>query len=101
MNNAPISNKQWHEKFSPLLYEEGNEEYMEFNDAVEKASKFNASNPQFHVWTRIDSDSGEELILVNGFRICNKIDYCVTEKAWGFDVNGSYYQEVHDELYED
>lgn len=35
-----------------------------------------------HVWSVVESDDGETLYALPGFRVVNKIFYLVTEKPW-------------------
>lgn len=43
--------------------------------------KINEANKR-HVWTVIESDSGSDFHLVNGFRTINRICYFMTEQPW-------------------
>lgn len=90
----PLTPKAWEKQYSPIdVNDEGYETFMEYEEAITLAKTLNKKNPQFHVWTRVDGEDGK-LILLNGFRLCNRLDYCVTKKAWGNDPKGSDYIEV-------
>ena len=100
------TSEEWEEEFSPVDFtEEGfeNEEaYVPvYKDAVEKAKKFNAGDPHLHIWSRMDSDDGGKLLLINGPSIRTTIDYCVTEKPWDTDPKSKIYIEVVDFVFDE
>ena len=92
--NQLIALDAWEEKYSPLDIDgEGYETFMEWEEAANLAKTFNKENPQFHMWTRVEGDNGK-LIVLNGSRICNRLDCCVTKEPWGNNPKGSDYIEV-------
>jgi len=82
--------EEWVVDFNPLMneedqeifYETHGESYKKFQNKIEEISKKNGTEPYQHVWTRVDGESGR-LILLNGYHLVNRIDFCVTEKPWG------------------
>lgn len=52
------------------------------NDATDEAKKLDSENPYRHIWTAVDGD-GSDVILLNGYHYCNRIFYIVCETPWG------------------
>lgn len=49
---------------------------------AEQLAKEQGTRLYQHIWTRVDGDNGK-LILLNGWHICNRLDYCVSHIPWG------------------
>lgn len=45
------------------------------------------------IWTIVDSDVNNNMYLVNGFRILNRVGYIVTENAWIEDIEILYHED--------
>jgi len=88
---------EWEEKYIPIQDSEGceiffetygehlNELHVAANELALKALPTIIEPYQF-IWTRVDSSEGD-LILINGFRRVNRIDYCLTTVPWGDGTN--------------
>jgi len=94
-NNNNRSFEVWEEYFKPVQ-ESDNEKIFPFaEDAWEYAKeKFNNEHPYRHIWSIVDSDDGEELILLNGLRRVNVLDYLVCETTWSSGENDTDYIEI-------
>ena len=90
--------EEWVEEFSPLMeFDEDLREEMGqelFFDASESEDMESMAKEMIelyrdgttklyqHVWTRVDGESGR-LILLNGWHICNRLDYVLCTEPWG------------------
>ena len=79
---------EWEDKYEPLQDDDGVEiqfgiysESKKIDDISKMYSDISGSEPFNHVWTLIDGDIGK-LIISNGYRVCNSINYFVTKKPW-------------------
>ena len=111
MNNEPLTLDQWESTYLPVQDDEGCEVFFEtYHPHLDElavcsgeqalANLPNKHKPYNHVWTRVDGDNGK-LILLNGYHLCNRLDYCVTKLPWGtgnLESDNKLYIEV---TYED
>ena len=78
---------EFEETFKPFY---NDEQYMfdTYDDmttylkANKKSDLVNSENMYQHVWTAVDGDSGNT-ILINGFHFVNKIGYVFCQVPWG------------------
>jgi len=96
-----ISPKEWREAYAPLTLKRSPSKvkYMKWENAQREAAFFNKENPQFHIWSRIQAEEKNKRFILNGCRIYNRIDYCVSKEPWGTNVKGNDFIEVN--TYED
>lgn len=77
--------EEFDEAFDPL-WEPDDEQLWQFDsydDAIIEARKFDTTNPYRHIWTVVDGDSGEQLIVINGYHLVNRLFYLVCKHPWG------------------
>ena len=91
-----LSDDEWVKKYNPICGDEGERFYEtyvsdsyedDFEALKKKATELAGGSKKEafrHVWTRVDGDSGK-LILLNGYHMCNRLDYCLTKEPWGKD----------------
>ena len=111
-NPDPITYEEWRKKYKPLFngedYEQAFETYesdsyeWDWTALIAKATKYakgDADKAFLHIWTEVDSDSGEEIILCNGIRRVNRIQYYVCEVPFADTVEEGlkYLLEVHND----
>ena len=90
----------WETEYNPILDEDGQEIYHEPRDKqlqikLDSLAKAQGTEPHQHVWTRVEGDSGK-LVLINGWHICNRLDYLICKQPWGdgTDEDKDIYIEV-------
>lgn len=85
----------WEEKYKPIdLGGDGGGSLVDYETARKMASKIDPENINNHIWTMMDSDDGEKVIMSAGIRKVNAISYCVSEKSWAEDVKNNELLEV-------
>ena len=80
----------WADVYKPLLDKNGYEIHFEtygehlekLEETLKQLAKDNNTKPYQHAWTRKDDGEGR-LIIVNGFRRVNRMDFQVTKEPWG------------------
>lgn len=87
--NRLLSIEEWEEEYSPIQDVEGNKIYETYGEYLEELkadadviSTERGTEPYRHVWTVVDGDSGK-LIILNGWHLCNRIHYLLTDTPWG------------------
>jgi transcription elongation factor Elf1 len=88
-----ITLEQWVEKYNPemedgqeIFYETYGEHFEELRKKASELAEKKGTRPYQHIWSRVDGDNGK-LILLNGWHIVNRLDYCITEEPWGNGIN--------------
>ena len=84
-DKKPLTVKQ-HEKFFKPVVKDNSTILFDYSyEAITEANVFShalGTKPYQHIWTLVDGDSGKE-ILLNGWRLCNRLAYVVCEVPWG------------------
>ena len=76
------------EKNSPWENENGEGTMFEtYGEELDFVKKTNNENP-FRVWTIMDCDESDDLIICEGFHFVNRMGYFITEK--NFDKENNY-----------
>lgn len=75
----------FNEVFKPIPFNEDQYMYYTWEDAkknIDKLINKNGNKLYQHLWTVVDGE-GEDLILLNGSHICNRLGYVVCSEPWG------------------
>ncbi len=108
--NDPLKLEEWESKYSPVLEESycqtpGDVKVFEYWDEalaeaeIQMEENKTSTMRYRHIWTRVEGDSGK-IIILNGGRLCNRLNYVVTVNPWGtedHDKNADVYVEVTEE----
>jgi len=86
----------WEEAYKPInIGGDGADGFhANYTMALEAAKKIDSENPQHYLWTVLDSDDGEKIVLSAGTHSVNVVDFCVCEKSWENDMKENELLEV-------
>ena len=92
--------QDWEDEFQPILDEDGQDKTYEtydpyFQQLLDDAIILAGSEDKayLHIWSRVDGDNGK-LILLNGIRKCNRLDYILCKNPWS-----SYDTPISENIY--
>ena len=69
-------------KDDSVAFETYGDDLLELKEKASAIAEKNGTKPYQHIWTVVDGDSGD-LLLLNGWHLCNRINYVLCENAWG------------------
>lgn len=78
--------REWFKTFMPRTWEDDLNYVREYETFGEDLATI-LETPCNNVWTVLSSDTDDELYIVNGIRLVNRISYIVTERPWKDGVN--------------
>jgi hypothetical protein len=90
-NDTLLTYDEWNDKYIPatnpetddtIFYETYSPHIDDLKNYAEQIAKEQGTKPYQYIWSRVDGDSGK-LILLNGWHICNRLDYCISHTPWG------------------
>lgn len=86
MQDKTLGLEEFNKLFKPIDEPEMDEGYTwqfeESSEATEVAKKFDSERPYRHIWTAVDG-GGIDILLQNGYHMCNRLFYIVCETPWG------------------
>ena len=82
--NKTKKQKESIDDYLPVMREEGSMAFETYGEDL----NFVKSQNSLHVWTLVDGDNGES-VIVAGYRYVNRIHYIITIKPWD-DANLSF-----------
>ena len=83
-NKMKKKQKKSIDDYLPIMREEGSIAFETYGEDL----NFVKSQNSLHVWTLVDGDNGES-VIVAGYRYVNRIHYIITIKPWD-DANLSF-----------
>jgi hypothetical protein len=97
MKVIEMDTSEWEDQFKPITNhldsnaswqnEEGDGIMFEtYGEELEYVKKKHKENPNC-IWTLMDSDDGEDTIVVEGYHFVNRIGYFITENPYQERVN--------------
>lgn len=74
--------EDWEDRFEPIKEYGGDKLFPLYKDARKYAEDRFDNKPYQHIWSIVDGEDGN-LILLNGYHMCNVLDYIVCKIPWG------------------
>ena len=99
--------ENWEQEFEPIQDKQNNTDKIyetyspHFEQLIKDATALAGSkdNAHYHIWSRVDGENGK-LILLNGIRLVNRLDYMLCKNPWKEDPKDpkyTYIESVYEE----
>lgn len=83
-NIINITEPEWFEKYRPVASEPSEFRYVWYADGDEE--EYVKDRPANKIWTLMDSDDSDDLYIVNGFHMVNRVGHYITEEPFEDNV---------------
>ena len=88
--------EEFDEKYVPINNHFANDEAIFHFETCGEELEFVLEQDNNKIWTIVDGDTTDNLYIVSGYHLVNRVGYVVTEKEWDTDMCILYHESEID-----